>query len=118
VKLFAYGSLTSRRRLEELLGRAMEEPEAAVLRGYRVFHSPPLGYLLLLPQEGAVTRGFLWEIRPEEFPVLDRYEGCDEDPPLYFRRSLEVEVNGRLVPAQVYVGNPEAWPLDELQPEE
>jgi hypothetical protein len=49
--------------------------------------------------------------------VLDRYEGCDEDPPLYFRRSLEVEVNGRLVPAQVYVGNPEAWPLDELQPE-
>ncbi len=115
MKLFTYGSLTSRHRLEELVGRPLSEPEEGVLKGYRFFHAPPLGYVLILPAPGGEIHGLVWDIKEEDLTVLDHYESSDEDPPLYHRQQVEVEIAGRKVTAQAYVGNPAAWPEDRLQ---
>ncbi len=115
--LFTYGTLTSRHRLEDLLGRPVSAPRPARLKGFRVYHAPPLEYPLILPEEGAETRGYLYEIEERDLPVLDHYEGVDDDPPLYVREWVEVECEGKTVRAQVYVGNREAWPVGRLVPE-
>ncbi len=112
--LFTYGTLTSRRRL---LGRVVHEPRPAHLKGYRIFHAPPLDYPLILPDPSSEIEGLLFEISAEELPILDRYEGMDDDPPPYFRQWVEVESRGERVRAQVYIGNPLGWPVDRLQPE-
>ncbi len=117
MRLFTYGTLTSKHRLEELTGRVMADPQPAELRGYRLYHAPPLDYPLILPDPDAVIHGLLWEIKEDELAILDHYEGCDEDPPQYFRQWVEVLVNGERVRAQVYVGNPLAWPVNRLRPE-
>lgn len=116
--LFTYGTLTSRRRLEELVSRALADPRPAKLKGYRIFHAPPLGYPLILPDPAAEIEGYVWDLREEDFPVLDHYEGVDDDPPLYFRQWVEVECDGSRVRAQVYVGNPLGWPVERLEPEQ
>ncbi len=112
--LFTYGTLTSRRRLEELVGRALPNPRPAVARGFRLYHSPPLEYPLILPDADGELKGLLWEIEERDLAVLDHYEGCDEDPPQYFRQWINVHVDGEQVRAQVYVGNPLAWPVERL----
>lgn len=114
MKLFTYGSLTSRRRLEELVGRGLPDPQPGILRGYKVYHSPPMGYMLMLPADGGEIHGLVWDLKEEDLPVLDHYEGSDDDPPLYIRQTVEVEVGGELVQASAYVGNPAAWPEDRL----
>lgn len=117
MRLFTYGTLTSRRRLEDLLGRSVPPPRPARLRGYRLYHAPPLEYPLILPDPESEISGYLWEIEERDLPVLDHYEGVDDDPPLYRREWVEVECEGRPVRAQVYVGNPAGWPVDRLLPE-
>lgn len=118
VHLFTYGTLTSRHRMEDLLSRPVPPPRPALLRGYRLYHAPPLDYPLILPEEGAETPGYLYEVHERELPILDHYEGVDDDPPLYERRWVQVECEGKQVRAQAYVGNPEAWPVARLRPEE
>lgn len=115
--LFTYGTLTSRRRLEELLKRVVKEPRPASLKGFRLFHAPPLDYPLILPDPAAEIAGLLYEVSEEELPILDRYEGLDDDPPPYTRQWVEVACEGDRVRAQVYVGNPLGWPVGRLEPE-
>lgn len=118
MKLFTYGTLTSPRRLEELVGHPLEDPKPAVLKGFRIFHAPPLDYPLILPAPDAEIHGLLWKLEEGDLPAIDHYEGCDEDPPLYFRQRVQVEVEGKPVRAQVYVGNPVGWPDNRLRAEE
>lgn len=115
MKLFTYGSLTSRHRLEELVGRTLPDPHPGVLKGYKVFHAPPLGYTLMLPAPGGETHGLVWDLREEDFLTLDHYESLDDNPPLYYRQAVEVAVGGEVVQAQAYLGNPAAWPEDGLR---
>lgn len=45
----------------------------------------------------------IWEIQPEDEKSLDRYEGY----PTYYRKEmLEVDVDGKILPAMVYIMNP------------
>lgn len=117
MRLFTYGTLTSKHRLEELVGRVLPDPQPAELRGFRIYHAPPLDYPLILPDPEAVINGLVWQLKPDDLPILDHYEGCDEDPPQYFRQWVDVVVEGGTVRAQVYVGNPLAWPVSRLKPE-
>lgn len=101
-----------------MLGRGLPKLRTAILKGYRIYHAPPLDYPLILPDPAGYIKGYLWDLRKEDFPVLDHYEGTDDDPPLYFRQWVDVEVDGKPERAQVYVGNPLGWPAGRLQPEE
>lgn len=118
MKLFTYGTLTSKRRIEELLGRPLPDPEPGTLKGYRIYHAPPLDYPLILPDPSGEIHGLVWDLEVADLKVLDHYEGCDDEPPLYFRQWANIETNGKTVRAQVYVGNPLGWPADKLKPEE
>lgn len=117
MRLFTYGTLTSQRRLEDLIGHVLPDPVEATLKGFRLFHAPPLEYPLILPDPTGMIQGLLWDVKEEDLRVLDHYEGCDDDPPQYFRQWAGVESGGETVRAQVYVGNPLGWPMDRLHPD-
>lgn len=112
VWLFAYGTLTRRGRMQALTGRQLPETVPGWLRGYRK-EDTAHGYPIIVEDAapGAMVAGVLWSVDDADLPAIDHYEGTDEEPPYYFRRHVEVEVDGQRRAAQVYVGNPQAfWP--------
>ncbi|EKP93887.1 gamma-glutamylcyclotransferase family protein [Thermaerobacter subterraneus] len=113
MKLFAYGTLRRRGRIEALVGRRLDEPVPAVLEGYRLYDTGR-GYPVILPEPGHRVQGVVWTIDEADLGYLDHYEGADEDPPYYYRRLVQVQVAGRPVEAVVYVGNPVVF--DRLVP--
>jgi gamma-glutamylcyclotransferase (GGCT)/AIG2-like uncharacterized protein YtfP len=109
--LFVYGSLTSPRRLDEVLGRAHRgERLRARLHGYRRLRARDYEYPFLVPAAGAWTDGVLiMDLAESDTRRLDEYEEVDRAR--YERRSVEVEVwdcgpSTRLVAAQTYVAGP------------
>lgn len=106
LKLFAYGTLRRRGRIEALVGRRLPEPEPAVLKGYRLYETED-GYPVILPDPGSSVEGLLWDVGDADLGFVDHYEGSDERRPPWVRERLVVRVGGREEPAWVYVGNPE-----------
>jgi gamma-glutamylcyclotransferase (GGCT)/AIG2-like uncharacterized protein YtfP len=109
--LFVYGSLTSPRRLDEVLGRAHRgERLRARLRDYRRLWAHDYDYPFLVPAAGAWTDGVLvMDLSESDAQRLDEYEEVDQAR--YERRPVEVEVWGcgpgtRLVAAETYVAGP------------
>ncbi|WPD20091.1 gamma-glutamylcyclotransferase family protein [Thermaerobacter composti] len=113
MKLFAYGTLRRRGRIEALVGRRLQPPMPAVLEGYRLYDTGR-GYPVILPAPGHRVHGVLWTIQGSDLGHLDHYEGADEDPPYYFRRTVTVQTAEGPVDAAVYVGNPAVF--DRLIP--
>jgi len=73
----------------------------ARLPGYRREH-PPGSYAFVVPDAGAQVDGVLLEgIDPISLARLDDYEDAGR---LYVRRAVQVEVDGRSVACDVYVG--------------
>lgn len=54
------------------------------------------------PLEGSRVPVLLWKIKPKDEQALDCYEGY---PHLYRKEMLDVELNGKIIPAMVYVMN-------------
>ncbi|MFO7245804.1 MAG: gamma-glutamylcyclotransferase family protein [Thermaerobacter sp.] len=113
VRLFTYGTLKRRGRIEALAGERLGDPRPAVLHGYRKYDTEH-GYPVILPEPGARVEGLLWELGPGALEAIDHYEGVDHDPPMYQRQQLKVLVDGREVEAYVYVGI--AGAFAELRP--
>lgn len=55
------------------------------------------------PKEGSTVPVLIWEIQNRDEVSLDLYEGY---PNLYGKQMLEVELDGKTVPAMVYVMTP------------
>ena len=55
------------------------------------------------PKEGSTVPVLIWEIQNRDEASLDLYEGY---PNLYGKQMLEVELDGKTVPAMVYVMTP------------
>lgn len=105
VKLFTYGTLSRRHRLEALLGRRLADPEPAVLPGYARY-STPRGYPIVLPREGNQVEGLAWDVEEDELSYVDHYEGMDEVPPFYRRVRVTIVIDDKETQALVYEGNP------------
>lgn len=114
VRLFTYGTLRRKRRLEALAGQALPDPEPAVLEGFRRYDTG-LGYPVILPEAGARVEGLVYRVPASALPAVDEYEGTGKQPPHYFRRRATALVAGREVEVEVYVGNPEVY--RELRPD-
>lgn len=114
VKLFAYGTLARKHRLEALLGRKVEEAVPALLPGYRMYPTPR-GYPIVLASPGDQVEGVAWEVKEEELGYVDHYEGLDESPPFYRRIIATVRLpGGEEAEAFVYEGNPDIyWDIEE-----
>ena len=109
VKLFTYGTLTRRHRLEALCGRPLTgEPEKAELVGFARYDTGH-GYPMILPQAGGRVEGLLWDVDEADLTQIDHYEGADEDPPYYFRSAVEASAGGGAVAAVAYIGNPKVY---------
>lgn len=55
------------------------------------------------PKEGANVPVLVWDIKPKDELSLDRYEGY---PRFYDKQTMTVEMEGKSVPAMVYVMTP------------
>ena len=73
---------------------------AAVLKDYRLVFREVAS---VEPHKGAETPVLLWTIKPLDELALDRYEGY---PHLYRKETVEVELDGEIVEAMVYIMNP------------
>jgi hypothetical protein len=58
------------------------------------------GVATVEPREGFGVPVLVWALKPRDERALDRYEGY---PTLYGKRMLDIEVNGKTVPAMIYV---------------
>lgn len=108
MRLFTYGTLKRKGRLEALTGEKLGEPKPAVLPGYKKFPTP-FGYPVALERPGEEIEGLIWEIEDADLDYLDHYEGYDEDPPFYFRVRARIRVGDEVIEAWVYVGNEERY---------
>ena len=59
-------------------------------------------FATIAPKDGASVPVGLWEIQPRDEKALDMYEGF---PSHYFKKDVQVQVNGKEVSAMVYVMN-------------
>lgn len=105
MKLFTYGTLSRRHRLETLLGRKLADPVPAVLPGYAKYPTPR-GYPIVLPKEDCSVEGRAWDVDESELSYVDHYEGMDETPPFYRRVRVTIIIDGKETEALAYEGNP------------
>ena len=72
----------------------------STLHGYRLVFN---GVATIEPDPDRSVPVLLWDIKPADEIPLDRYEGY---PRLYRRETVQVELDGRIVDAMVYIMNP------------
>jgi len=103
VRLFAYGTLMVPLVAEAVLGR-IPDSVPATLDGYVRFRVWGEAFPGIVPCEGHSTTGVLYAgLRPEELPLLDRFEGA-----WYARERVVVgTVDARRVSAYTYAIRPE-----------
>ena len=94
----AYGSNLSESQM------AMRCPTAkvvgtSILKDWRLLFDGPAS---IEKKEGYTVPILIWEIQPSDEQSLDRYEGY---PSYYRKEMLQVEVNGEIIEAMVYIMN-------------
>ncbi|WP_313560065.1 gamma-glutamylcyclotransferase family protein [Ruminiclostridium cellobioparum] len=100
----AYGSNLNLPQMEKrcpaakVLGTSDLKDYALVFRGGRYG-----AVATIEPCEGSSVPVLLWEITPEDEKALDVYEGY---PSFYGKETMELPLDGRTVPAMVYVMTP------------
>ncbi|ABZ85094.1 conserved hypothetical protein [Heliomicrobium modesticaldum Ice1] len=108
-RLFTYGTLMDRDTMEGLLEHKAGITRPAILTGYQTYPSA-YGYPYILPVQEGKVEGVLWsDLSDEDLLRTDEYEGLLDENPMYFRKSITVDVDGQPVEAWVYIGIPEAF---------
>ena len=98
MKYIAYGSnlnlkqMASRCPTAKVVGKALLKDYQLTFRGVAT----------IAPKQGSMTPVAVWEIDEARERALDRYEGY---PHLYRKEYVEVECNGHIMKALVYVMN-------------
>lgn len=105
MNLFTYGTLTDRRALAKVTGRAHSPGVPAILYGYRRLETT-LGYPIILPETGASCQGTVYfGLTYTDWEHLDRYENLGHNPPPYSRRLVQVRGSHGSISAFTYVAN-------------
>lgn len=72
-----------------------------IVEGYElIFRGKNKAYATIRPKEGSVIPVLVWEISESDEHSLDEYEVF---PSLYYKREMEVSVNGAARSAMVYI---------------
>lgn len=92
--------------LEQMAVRCPESQlvGAAVVQDYKLlFKGSKTGaYATIENKIGGQVPVLIWKITPVDEERLDRYEGY---PVFYYKRQLEIELNGSIIKAMVYIMN-------------
>lgn len=94
----AYGSNLNLPQMERRCQTATVAGKSEI-KGYELLFR---GVATVEPKEGGSVPVLLWNIEPRDEAALDRYEGW---PHLYRKEMMEVELEGEMVSAMVYVMN-------------
>ena len=110
---FAYGSNLKKDRLRSRIGDWKQE-QKALLRGYKLtfakgFGSHTSGKANIKSDSGSQVEGAIYLITKEQFKKLDKYEGVEIG--VYKRITINVELDGKLMPVTTYVMVKEICPL-------
>lgn len=63
------------------------------------------GYSVMAPDENSSVEGIVWQgLTAQDFTVLDRYEGCDVETPVYQREKRTVIIEGKAEEVWAYFG--------------
>lgn len=111
--LFFYGTLRHIPLLEIVLGRRAEDIRLrqAHLPGHSVFWVQDAPFPMIETCEGGAAAGVLVEgLSPQDIERLNFYEGGFS----YDLKPVEVEVDGKSIPAQVFFPEPGLWPRGEI----
>jgi len=104
MNLFAYGTLKDRELIQRLLGRSLGEPNVAIMPECTTVISNR-GYPVLIPNEDSSVEGIVWQgLTDQDFAILDRYEGCHVDTPIYRREKRQVIIDNKTEEVWVYFG--------------
>lgn len=94
----AYGSNLNLPQMERRCQTATVAGKSEI-KGYELLFR---GVATVEPKEGGSVPVLLWNIEPRDEAALDRYEGW---PHLYRKEMMEVELEGEMVSAMVYMMN-------------
>ena len=104
MNLFVYGTLKDRELIQSLLKRPLGEPNVAIMPECATVISNR-GYPVLIPSEDSSVEGIVWQgLTDQDFAILDRYEGCYVDTPIYQREKRKVIIDSKTVEVWVYFG--------------
>ena len=102
--LFVYGTLKDRGLIQLLLGRSLGNPSVATMPECTTVMSNG-GYPVIIPSESSSVEGVVWrELTDQDFVILDRYEGCHVETPVYQRERREVIIDRKTEEVWVYFG--------------
>lgn len=106
MNLFVYGTLKDREFIQTLLNRHLDEPSKAIFPGFTTVISKS-GYPVMVPAEGCSVDGIVWRnLTDRDFEIMDKYEGCNTQTPVYQREKRKAIVEGREEEIWAYFGTP------------
>ena len=95
MNLFVYGTLKDRELIQSLLNRSLGYPSMAIMPECTTVISDG-GYPVLIPSENLSVEGIVWRgLTVQDFAVLDRYEGCHVETPVYQREKRKIIIEGK-----------------------
>ncbi len=104
MNLFVYGTLKDRGLIQWLLGHSLGEPNVAIMPECTTVISNR-GYPVLIPSEDSSVEGVVWRgLTAQDFVILDKYEGCHVETPVYQREKRKVIIDGKTEEVWVYFG--------------
>ena len=104
MNLFVYGTLRAREFIQSLIGHTLDEAVKATMPGFTTVMSQ-WGYPVMMSAQDSSVEGIVWRgLREGDFIILDRYEGCDAEAPVYRREKRMVIITGREEEAWAYLG--------------
>lgn len=112
IKYFAYGSNVSEYRMKTERNINFASRKFATLENYKlVFNKVSkkncyLGFANVVPSNGDIVEGALYEIDDSDICVIDRFEGASSKIIHYTREEIYVICEGKKVKAIAYIANP------------
>ena len=102
MNLFVYGTLKDKELIQSLLERPLGDPSVAIMPECAIVMSK-WGYPVIIPSETLSVDGVVWRgLTVQDFAVLDRYEGCHVETPVYQREKRKVVIDGKTEEVWVY----------------
>ncbi len=99
-----YGTLKQGYENNRLLA-GQEFVKEVTVPGFMLYNS---GFPVAMPEEGAVLRGELWDIKDDR-SCLQRLDFLEGEGRMYNRTDIIAMDGEEELPAQMYVGHPEFW---------
>ena len=102
MNLFVYGTLKDKGLIQSLLERPLGDPNVAIMHECTTVISSR-GFPVMIPHDNYSVEGVVWRgLTVQDFSVLDRYEGCHVETPIYQREKQKVVVDGKMEEVWVY----------------